>query len=327
MIRSRSGASGARTALGCLLLTLAASAGCEDRDASPAARRDPAVVEDAAAAEGRRTLLQIVAAEQSLAYTGYKSTISGRPGEGRATRMRIARYPAGPTLLEWDQDGGPTRRWVYRRRFAWMEDPELLLRNYTVEVAPEPGPSVAWRETRVVRVRGRSAGRPSLDLWIDRETSLVLRDELTGCDGRSVTTSVFETIDYAPPAAPLAEADAERLPEPTSPPGSWPSMPLAVTSAPGGFTVVHRERSADGSIREDWSDGLAAFCVLQTTRVPSCDGQGAPKEGEVRRRGCGSRAQVSGLFGGVWVEVAGALPAADLEAVIRGLAPGAGLAR
>jgi hypothetical protein len=157
---------GARRAAVCLVL---AAVACTDRAAPSSA---PAPAQDGAA-----MLRAAIAAEQSIVYTGYKRTICGEEGEGRATRMKVSRTAAGRTFLTWDPGGGDSRHWVYESRAGWRSDPELLLRNYEVVVDPSDGPAVAWRDTRRLTLRGRRPGRPSLELLVDKERSIVLREE------------------------------------------------------------------------------------------------------------------------------------------------------
>ena len=286
------------------MLCVAACSG----DATPPAQPDA----------GAAALRAVVVAEKSLVYTGYKRTIHGEEGVGRATRMKVSRSAAGRTLLEWGDEGGqPARRWAYRSRFAWLDDPELLLRNYTVEVDPADGPAVAWRDTRHLTVRARRPGRPSLDLLVDKETSLVLREQIRDFDGKLWLTNVFDTIEYrapdepaagVPSAEPLADSAAADKPEP---------LPLRVTAAPDGFVRTGGGRSQCGGMREDWTDGLAAFSVIERRAEPAA---GGAREGELQRRACSGRACVSGLLSGVEVTISGNLPAAELESVARGLA-------
>jgi hypothetical protein len=273
-----------------------------------------------AADAGAAALRAVVDAERSLVYTGYKRTVHGEEGDGRATRMKVSRSASGRTLLEWGEDDGrPARRWEYRNksRFAWIDDPELLLRNYTVEVDPADGPAVAWRDTRHLTVRGKRPGRPSLDLLVDKETSLVLREQIRNADGKLWLTNVFDTIEYRAPDTPAGgDAPAEPLSQPAEP-AAAASLPLRVTSAPEGFVRAGTDASQCGGLREDWTDGLAAFSVIEKKADPAA---GPAKEGELQRRACSGRAAVSGRFSGIDVTIAGNLPAAELESVARGLA-------
>jgi len=294
----------ARTVAVCALLVSVAAC---DGEAKQQTSADP----------GADALRAVVAAEKSLVYTGYKRTIHGEEGVGRATRMKVSRSAAGRTLLEWgDESGQPARRWAYKSRFAWLDDPALLLRNYTVEVDPVDGPAVAWRDTRHLTIRARRPGRPSLDLLVDKETSLVLREQVRNSDGKLWLTNVFDTIDYRAPDEAADDRSAEPLAESAAADRSA-QLPLRVTAPPDGFVRTGGVRSECGGLREDWTDGLAAFSVIERTAEPAAPGV---TEGEVQRQVCPGRATFSGRFSGVNVTVAGNLPAAELEAVVRGLA-------
>lgn len=265
---------------------------------------------EASSPEGRAALERIVAAERSCVYSGYIRTIHGEPGEGRATRMRVSRSGTGRSVLEWEAGASGGRCFEYASRFAWLDDPELLLANYRVSLAADAGPAVAWRETRRVSVTPRRDGRPSLELLVDAETWLVLRSDLRDFEGRIWLTTLFETLDYA--ADEPTPGGAERVTAPAAAAGR--PLPLAVIRPLPGFVRVASEERPDGSVREDWSDGLAAFSLVQRAQ-PAASGAG-----ELVRRTSAGRASVSGVFDGVLVTVTGNLPASDLEAVVGSLA-------
>jgi len=270
-------------------------------------------------ADGAALLRKAIEAEKTLVYTGYKRTICGEEGEGRATRMKVSRTASGRTFLEWD-GGGAKRCWVYEKRAGWRDDPDLLLANYSVSIDANDAPAVAWRETRRLTVRAKRPGRPSLDLYVDRETSLVLREEIRDFEGRLWLTKVFDTIEFRAPDEPAADAQTETLGDGRAETQTAAPLPLVVAAAPAGFVRVRGDgrRPSDGATREDWTDGLSAFSVFE--RTPGAPSTG---EGELRRSSCSGRASVSGVFAGVEVTVTGNLPVADLEAVVRGLRPAA----
>jgi hypothetical protein len=270
--------------------------------------------------DGAEALHRVVRAEGTLVYTGYKRAIHGMEGEARATRMKVSRGPDGRTLVEWSPGEGPGRCWEYRHRDEWLKDPDLLLRNYAVAVDPADGPPVAWRDTRRLTIRGLRPGRPSVELLVDKETWLVLSEEIRDAAGRTWLTKVFDTIEYRvpdPPSAQAGEPIAAAQGETSS-----AALALEATFVPPGFVLTGRDR-AGAAVREYWSDGLAAFSIVE--RPVDAESAGTPegpaREGELQRRSCTGRAAVSGVFGGIEVRVAGNLPTEDLEAVARGLAP------
>jgi hypothetical protein len=342
MIRGRCAAEAALS-LGALLASLVFLSACDpkpDPGPSPraisagsggdeaAARRDPVAT---------KAFLAVVGAEKSLAYVGVRSSVRGSEGEARTTasgvrrpdpperttRMRISRYGSGRTFLEWDGPVGQTHRWSFRGRFAWLDDPNLLLANYSVAADPAPGPEVAGHATRRLTFRGDRPGRPSLELCVDAATSLVLREEVRDYDGRVWLTNVFESIEYREPDAPPADAAAEAHDDPRGGLDQLHGLPLAVTAPPAGFVRVGGIAGAKGLLREDWSDGLAAFSVVEQP-VGGESGVDCPipslKDGDVQRRSHRGDTSVAGLFGGTYVCVTGNLPPDDLEGVVRSLA-------
>lgn len=265
--------------------------------------------------DGTAVLQRVLDAERTVAFTGYKRTIQGVEGEGRATRMKVSRDETGRTCLEWDPEDAEPRRWRYAQRRGWAASPELLLRNHTVTLDPAPGPDVAWRDTAHLTIKSRTAGRPSVDLLVDASTWVVLREEFRDCDGNVWLTNVFDSIEYGTPETPptAAETLSDAAPARTDAP-----LPLAVTAVPAGFVSVGRSEVEGGGVREDWSDGLAAFSVVQ--RPLSKQGEAQPA-GRIARRACSGRASITGIFGDVEVTVYGTLPVAEIEAVVRSLGP------
>jgi hypothetical protein len=267
----------------------------------------------APADDGAAVLQRVLTAERTVAFTGLKRTIQGVEGEGRATRMKVSRDETGRTCLEWDPEDAEPRRWRYAQRRGWAASPELLLRNYTVTRDPAPGPDVAWRDTARLTIKSRTAMRPSVDLLVDASTWVVLREEFRDCDGNVWLTNVFDSIEYGAPGSLPASAD---MPE-AAPARTDTPLPLAVTAVPAGFVSVGRSAVEGGGVREDWSDGLAAFSVVQR---PLPKGEAQPA-GRIARRACSGRASVTGVFGDVEVTVYGTLPVAEIEAVVRSLGP------
>lgn len=77
----------------------------------------------------------------------------------------------------------------------------LLLANYTAAVVGEE--RVAGRLAVVIAVRPRVQDRAALKLWLDRETSLVLRSESYHADGRMAQAATFSEVHYREPPAQL----------------------------------------------------------------------------------------------------------------------------
>lgn len=263
--------------------------------------------------------LRVVEAEKTQVYSGDKITVHGERGVNRETKMKVLRYASGQTLLLWNDGGESARKWVYRSRCHWIDDPALLLENYRVELPEGESPRVAWRDTVRLTVTGRRGNRPSMELLVDAETSLVLQETLRGHDGRVTLTNLFESIRYGEPGGPRPEdAGAEHLNDrERNDPRPEGFKPLVVAQPPAGFRRVSRTVTAEGELREYWCDGLAGFLVVQGPAGAGAD-EGVP-EGELARSERGGQTWLRGVLSGIRVSVEGNLPAADLEAVVRGL--------
>ncbi len=365
---SRRAASGlaAGLALGVALVVSA----CGPRDAGPAGPGKPggAVVApggrqtEAAppggagvVAESSREILgNIVHAEATVEYAGWRTIVSGVRGESRETRVFVARYATGQTLLRWEgtgaagtaaaSDGGAPapsgRRWTFRSRFPWVRHSDLLLASYSVSLDTAPSDPVAWRPTRRVLVRPLRPldHRPSLDLLVDAETWLVLAETYLDAEGREVRSHAFESITFGTPSEPMPSEPAEPLPcadgegcdgPAAQRPTTWD--PLEAIWLPAGFRKVGAERLAAGSWLESWSDGLAAVTVEQfPAPAPGAAGHDptvalpppvldTPESPEVRRTRWGDGASLATRVGGVCVFVSGNVADEDLVAVLRGL--------
>jgi len=305
-----------------LLLSLALVAtmgGCREQAPEPQAQI-PAAQAGADEAAGAQALMTVVEAERTQAYTGYKRIVSGPRGTSRETRMRVLRQAGGRTVAEGD-DGEGARRWSFGSRFPWVDDPELLLTNYTVEVVQGESPRVAWRETRRLLITGRVASRPSLDLLVDDELSVVLQHELRDHEGAIRHTGFFESIEFVAPA----DSDlvgAESLEEPSESDEDatvegW--TPLEISSPPTGFRRVSRKLLSCGSLCDYWSDGLAAFRVVQSEAADDPDDASGSPPGELRRDERAGATRLTGNLDGVRVIVEGNLAASEVEKIARAL--------
>ncbi len=294
--------------------------------AAPAPEPPPASAAQAASDPvGPATLERIVRAERELAYRGYKTAYHGADASGRRTRMRIVRRAGGPSIIEWDADGATQRRWIYRSRQRWIDEPALLLENYSVELAaeaPEAASRVAWRPARRIEIRPRRPGRPSMTLLVDAETWLVLGETLHDADGVTRFAWSFDTLEYGPDEPTADAEDAEhvepalRAGRPTPADAALPRL-LTLEAPPEGFRHVGWCVDPAGGVREYWSDGLAAFAVRQ--RTPPEGATATDTDGRLARRECGGRVSLSGLVGGIDVELQGNLAPDELAAVAQAL--------
>ena len=306
-----------------LLVASALSTGaCDASTESAAGPPEPAATAEAAAdAAGHATLARIVDAEKSLAYHGFRSITQGPRGSSRETRLQVVHTADDRTLLTCAGDAAAQApRWRSTARFPWLERPELLLANYSVTLDPRPSEPVAWRETRRVHVRGRHPARPSVELLVDAETWLVLAESALDASGAEWRHAEFESVEYGDPpggAVTADSADCEPGLAAGDPPDEW--TPLTPSSVPEGFERIAVGRSPCGSWREDWTDGLAVFSVLQARRSPSDAAVERRAEGDVtRRRWRGGSALIT-TRDGVEITVFGTLGSDELLRVVRGL--------
>ena len=289
-------------AIGLLLFAPLTACGPETPSVAPV----PAAVDHPAAS----WLHRVAEAERSTAYVGTKRTIHGPRGTSRESVMQIERASDGSTVVRWNE-----RTWRFSDVPLWLDRPELLLANYDVEIDAEADEQIAWRPARRLRIVPRHDDRPGASVWIDEETSVVLRETRFALDGTERLTKVFDQIEFeAPPAPP---ADVEML-EPrsaslgTTSPAHW----IEPTDLPTGFEVVRRESLDCGASCAYYSDGLAAFAVMQA-RVEA----GTEEHGTQAVEGA-SQASFSAIRDGVRVLVQGDLPAELLRRVIEGVRTG-----
>ncbi len=297
------------------LLGVAGLTGCrDDVPDDPADDMAALPAPDPSAAE---LIGKIRDAETKLAFAGWKTAHHGPRESSRTSRVHVQHAPGGLTLLTWEGDGERHQRWNFRQRHRWIEDPDLLLSNYTVERAPEPGPQIAWRDTITIRVRGRAPHRPSLDIDVDAETWLPLAETQRNHVGEVSFAWAYESVEFDPEPPANAPAPPETIETPDDQDwGGCSFDALVASNVPAGFRRVACRLLDCGSQREFWSDGLAAFSVRQR---PAKDDDTLAVGALERRTGTG-RAHVRGHVGGMIVEVAGSLRVEDLEDVVRGLA-------
>ncbi len=301
-------------------------------------------------------LVRIAKAERETVFSGWKTATSGPEG-GRQTRMKVARLADGRTYMAWEQEGRQAMRWVYRSRHRWIDDPSLLAANYeVVDVSDDEAP-IAWRPVRRLEVRSRNAGRPSMTLIVDRDTWLVLGEEIRDFEGVRRFAWHFDTIEFDPAEVPgewpaaksvvvtedgrtngsagSGDPVASRASGSSGKPGSEIAADadagadaadspapraLHADALPEGFVLVDRKPAHDGGVAAYYSDGLAAFVIRQ--RAVPITSAPARREGELSRQACSGRSEVSAVFEGIEVSILGNLPLPELEAIAASLRVG-----
>jgi negative regulator of sigma E activity len=99
----------------------------------------------------------------------------------RGERNRMRRMPPPPREMRNPED-------------IWREDTQLLLRNYTVDVAF--GEPIAGQNTYLLTINPKVDFRPRKKVWLDAQHYIILRMEHYDIDGNLKALSVYTTIDY-----------------------------------------------------------------------------------------------------------------------------------
>jgi outer membrane lipoprotein-sorting protein len=148
---------------------------------------------------------------------GSQATITReyRSGKGdRRIELLMPRRLRGQILLSrgnslWRYD--PSRHTVLRFAAALEGesvtplppgDLKRLLRHYRAEIVPA-AETVAGRATWHVRVTGLTSGKVQEQLWIDRKTGIILKQERFHADGEPISSSYFTEITFRAPAPSL----------------------------------------------------------------------------------------------------------------------------
>ncbi len=151
----------------------------------------------------------------------------------------------------------------------------LLRTNYTLTITGDD--RVAGRDAVVIAVRPRSEPRPTLLLWLDKETGLVLRSERRHADGSLAQAAAFTEIQYQEPPADrftftpsrginvrhLSSSEPLRADEIASRMGFQPIVP---TELSGGFILDRVMASGSHASRVavlQYTDGLVTISLFE----------------------------------------------------------------
>ncbi|HLW60542.1 MAG TPA: polysaccharide deacetylase family protein [bacterium] len=239
-------------------------------------------------------------APRRVSYAGTKAiTIWG--GQVQASQVRI--YHAAPdrTRLEYLPAGNqpqriviitgrmemeyvPARNQVVERPAPAADEERLtqavlpqILSNYYVRFgAPE---LVAGRPARVIEVQSKFPGRPSLRIWVDRQTRLILRFERYRADWTLQESSVFLNVQLNPILTPdlftVPAPPGTRVQQQHNPPslsaaeiaqrmGFTPQLP---TYLPAGFVLtrsVVRDVRGQPAAVSLYSDGVSTLTLFES---------------------------------------------------------------
>lgn len=225
---------------------------------------------------------------------------------GRLSRMQYLTGPsAGSVIID---DGRSMTRLDASSRTAYIsetpdapEQLDLLLSNYQPVLAGNA--KIAGRECYLIKITPKCACNPSEKLWIDKGSSVALKTEKYGSDGRITSSTEYRSIDYS--ARP--GASAFRVPS------GWKIVKIAGASAVGldavrravGFTPKRPGYVPKGYKFDDYyvrgAPSCASFAGLRYTnglntisvfeRKGGCFGRGF---GCGRGRGRGARCGAGG---------------------------------
>ena len=88
----------------------------------------------------------------------------------------------------------PPPREMRELQDIWETDTQLLLRNYTVDVAE--GEPIAGQKTYLLLINPKVVSRPKKKVWLDAQHYIILRMEDYDIAGKLNSLSVYTTIDY-----------------------------------------------------------------------------------------------------------------------------------
>lgn len=261
----------------------------------------PGYAASAAAPEALTVLRQSLESPHEP-YTA-ELTVERREGvEGKAVSRRLAvRFSppnlyrreilgtAGETVQLIVEDG--RTEWIYdpARRKVWQGEPadplfkrfgpedefDRLSENYDVAIAT--GDRVAGRSTWLLTLRARSDGMPARRLWVDRQSSLLLRAEAFRPDGSPADSMSFTRLQlgapsgrtlfrFSPPAGSTvvkhAEPDYLALDEAKAA-GVEPRLPAWL---PSGYVFESLDVMAKGRrnvVHYRFSDGIEVISLFQ----------------------------------------------------------------
>lgn len=200
---------------------------------------------------------------------------------------------------------------------------DSLEAHYSIEKVGKIG-KTGGRKTQMIVVQPRDQFRYGYRLWLDQETAMPLKSQLSDRNGRVIEQILFAELNLreripASELKPAVVADGFRWlrhdPQPRLAavgPGGW-----SVNRPPAGFRLtISRIQIIAGSNTPArhlvLSDGLASVSVFIEPR----DAQAAPMHGLAR---VGSAYAYSREVGGEQVTVVGEVPAATVEAIAAGV--------
>jgi outer membrane lipoprotein-sorting protein len=258
----------------------------------------------------------ILPAAGDTGYRGRKVIIDFTRLTPRVSTLTVLRQPGGRERRESAGSSGvyvvdgsaswqylPERGIVVRRALKGRPECEVLRPEQVREAAASyevrgaAAAPIAGRPSRLIEFLPRQGGsRPVRRVWIDVETGLILRSEISTPENRLSWLSVFESLEYGPPVDPeafvmrvpsgvpvleigedpcLGETDAERA----------SGLPLVLpVYLPPGFarTCIYARRHREyAELQVLFSDGLSMLSLFESTRFREPGAGGGDAEAPV----------------------------------------------
>ena len=266
-------------------------------------------------------LQKMLEAEKTVSYEGMRDLVWFRESGERRSFFFVQHYEGGPSLVESvGRPGGRNRQWVERYgRLYWLADMKLLLENYLVTETGHR--TVSDRDGIMLEIASRHAGRPSIEIVIDNETSVLLAADFRSYQGATTFRSEFRTLLIDPDLPPRSESQGRR--NRSSDVEKWKAnrkkdVPFAVLE-PQFLPVGFVKKSCWKSRRRPrlntmYSDGLSWIQIS----LASAD-SGSPEK-VVEQSRCGSRTTLKMVLNGVSIRLVGRLDPSVLLKVLGSLA-------
>jgi MucB/RseB N-terminal domain len=259
-------------------------------------------------------------AERTLSYEAMKELHWISPRGDRWKFQFVQKYANGPSFVEGvGEPAGRSRRWMERfGRLYWLGDQKLLLENYRVREIGRG--SLVGRETVVLEIESKHAGRPSIELVLDAETNLLLGADFRNYEGKSTFCARCTSILFDPELPPLPATkglDVRKREGPGKPaPPALSFIPLEPKYLPEGFVKKSscRTRFSRGQ-KTIYTDGLS-WIEVSVSKAPA----GSP-ECVVRQFSRGNGTTMTMVVSGVAVRLVGRLSSDELLKVLRSLSP------
>jgi len=146
-----------------------------------------------------------IEAESTVDYVGKKIVILWHPPRSSAFEERVIHQAPSTNVIEvlmpteMSSPRDRPRRMLpspppRKLQDIWETDTQLLLRNYTVDIAE--GETIAGQNTYLLQINPKVVSRPKKKVWVDTQNYIILRMEDYDIAEKLNSLSVYTTIDY-----------------------------------------------------------------------------------------------------------------------------------